>query len=168
MTSRITNGKLGPGDRYDDQREGQEGNAEGDVGEAHDRLVDLAAEIAGDQPDQRPEDDAADGRDHANQQGDARAVQQLRQHIATLVSGPEQGHAAWRHQSRDAPLGGLHHLERPVRGDQRPDQGDDDEHGEQEKSEGAGGVADDDSQRVRQGAEDAAATGSARLGNCVR
>src|SRR6185437_3203935 len=58
--------EAGLGDRDDDHGEGQEGYAEGDVGQAHQHLVDPAAEIAGDEADERAENDAAEGREQAD------------------------------------------------------------------------------------------------------
>ena len=63
----VPDRRLQKGGQHDD--EGQEGNAEGDVGQPHQHRIDPAAEIAGNQPDDGADESDHEGRGDADQQG---------------------------------------------------------------------------------------------------
>ena len=95
----------GPGDEADRQRDGGDVGAEhrdqheqqqegGErlerLGDAHQHVVDPAAEIAGEGTDQDADADGDGGRDAADQQGDAGAVEDLGGDVAAARVGAER------------------------------------------------------------------------------
>ena len=79
--------RLHPGDHPDEDHEQQEGQGDHEVGEAHQRLVDPAAEEAGGGAVGHAEGDEDQGRNQAYEQGDARPRHQPRQHVPAQVVG---------------------------------------------------------------------------------
>src|ERR1700704_392896 len=57
---------------------------------AHDRGIDLPADIAGDETERRSDDEGKDHGENADQQGQAPAIDQTRQHIAAEFVGAER------------------------------------------------------------------------------
>ena len=81
---------LGPDHRRQEDREDEGRQREPGIGDAHDHLVDPAAEIAGENA-QGGTDAAGDDRPHdADDQGDARPENQAAEDIAALEIGAEQ------------------------------------------------------------------------------
>ena len=81
---------LGPDDRGEEDREGQRRQREPSVGEAHDHLVDPAAEIARNDAERRPDGAGKDHRGEADHHRDPGAKDQPREHVAAELVGAEE------------------------------------------------------------------------------
>ena len=83
-----------------------------DIGDAHDERIGAAADIAGHQAERDADRDREHHRGKADQQRHARAEKDRREHVAALIVGAEQEHAAG-HGARLARLGeAVHQVER--------------------------------------------------------
>ena len=85
----------GDRDRQQDRGEGEE-----DVHQQRERAVEPAAAVAGDQPEQHAERARDADRDHADLEGDARAVEQAAEDVAAELVGAEPVERGWRLQAR--------------------------------------------------------------------
>ena len=77
--------RLHPGDHPDEDHEQQEGQGDDEIGEAHQRLVDPAAEEAGGGAVGHPEGDEDQGCRQADEQGHPRPRHQPGQHVPAQV-----------------------------------------------------------------------------------
>src|SRR3546814_753481 len=82
-------GETGRHDRNDHERERKERYPEGDIGDAHDHFIGPASKIARYQSDERADNDAADRRDHADDECDACAPQKLAENVHALIRAAE-------------------------------------------------------------------------------
>ena len=97
-------GQTAPPDGDDHQRQRQVGDDEQEIDDAHEQVVDFAAEISGDQPDARADNHGHERGGEADQQRDARAVDQLAEDILPGVVCAEQMRGAGRGED----VAGLH------------------------------------------------------------
>jgi hypothetical protein len=95
-------------------------------GDAHDRRVEPAAEIAGDEPERHPDRQRNDDREHPDADRDPHAIEDRREDVAALIVGPERelGVAVRPPRRRQV---GIHdadgaQVERAVRRDERGEQ----------------------------------------------
>ncbi len=113
------------GDRRLEQRDDQDEQDEArerqhHVGEAHQRGIDLASDVAGDRADERAQRDAHRGRDEADRERDARAMDDAAHDVAAEQVGAERVRGARR---QVAPRGDVLR-DRVVRRDERGEQRD--------------------------------------------
>ena len=121
-------------DRDHHHGEGQERHAERDVGRAHQDLVDPAAEIARNETDERAENDAAERGDETDDQGHARAPDELAEHVHALVGRAEPVLPTRRRERDDGAVCVVDDVERTVRRDQGRERRDGDEdHGDEHR-----------------------------------
>ena len=87
-------------DRRDHDHQHEVGNHEEVVGEAHQRVVDLAAEVPRNDADGAADKHRNHGASEADDQRDARAVDEERQHVDAAVVEAEWVCARWRTEER--------------------------------------------------------------------
>ena len=92
LERRLRRTRRDDGRQHEQQR--QQRNREKDVGDAHDRVVEPAAVVAGDRAERRADEHLHDHGEEADRQRDARAEEQAREQIAADLVGSERVAAA--------------------------------------------------------------------------
>jgi hypothetical protein len=110
----------------DNDREQEVGEGEQGVGDQHQRAVELAAHVAGDQPQRHSDHEREDHRQDHDLDGRARPPDDAREHVGGLHRRSEQVLGVGRRLLCEAHAVGRHLIE-PVRGDPRREDREDDE-----------------------------------------